>query len=255
MTTTQTTSSTFRRSFVDPALFMSVHKQISRADGSTIELAFTERSDGDFHIDADPDALAERRKLVMAGPWAVVRQVHGADVADAALFDEIGFDPTNAPHADAIVTSEADQPIAVQGADCAPLAFITSSGPIAVAHAGWRGLAAGVIESVTETLAERGAVVEEVLVGPVIGTACYEFGSADLDDVAAQLGPHVRGVSATGTPALDMRAAIESACNKAGIDSVSFVSACTSCGDSGFSHRARGETERHALVARIASSA
>lgn len=230
---------------------MSVHKEIVRSDGSIIELAFTERSDGDFHIDAAAGPLQDRREQVMAGTWAVVRQVHGAHVVNATEFADIGYDPKDAPAADALITNVAEQPIAVQGADCAPLAFITSRGPIAVAHAGWRGLAAGVIQSVTDTLAANGAEVDEVLVGPVIGTACYEFGSDDLDEVAAQLGAHVRGLSSEGTPALDMRAAIVSACEAAGIERVSFVSPCTSCGDSGFSHRARGETERHALVAQI----
>ncbi len=105
-----------------------------------MEIAITERSDGDFHIDA-PD-LVSRRASVMAGEWSVVRQVHGSTVVTAS--------PTETPEADALLTAELNRPIGVQGADCAPVAFVTDSGPIAVAHVGWRGLEAGVIDTAIE---------------------------------------------------------------------------------------------------------
>ncbi len=228
---------------------MSSNRRITRSDGSTIELAFTERSDGDFHIDAEPEGLAARRREVMDGTWAVVRQVHGARVLDAA---DIAGSAADAPEADGVVTEVPGQPIAVQGADCAPLAFITDVGPIAVAHAGWRGLEAGIVDSVVGALAERGGTVTKIVVGPVIGPECYEFGSDDLDTVADALGETVRGVTSSGTPALNMRAAITAACIGAGVDDVEFARGCTACGDDGYSHRARQEPQRHALVARIA---
>lgn len=227
---------------------MSCSHRITRSDGSTIELAFTERSDGDFHIDAEPEGLAARRREVMDGTWAVVRQVHGARVVDAS---DISGPAAAAPEADGVVTEVPGQPIAVQGADCAPLAFITNAGPIAVAHAGWRGLEAGIVDAVVGELAERGAVVTQLVVGPVIGPECYEFGAVDLDAVAESLGETVRSVTSSGTAALDMRAAIISASRAAGVDEVEFARNCTACGDGGYSHRARQDPQRHALVARI----
>ena len=83
-----------------------------REDGTVVEVAITERADGDFHIDS-PD-VADRRARVMPGDWSVVRQVHGAVIVAA--------DPAHAPEADAVYTAEPDRPIAVQGADCAPVA-------------------------------------------------------------------------------------------------------------------------------------
>ncbi len=227
---------------------MSIHHEVRRPDGSVIEFAFTERSDGDFHIDAEATSLRERRASVMPGQWAVVRQVHGARVVDASV---VSGDPVHAPEADAVMTSQPGQPIAVQGADCAPLMFVTDTGPIAVAHAGWRGLEAGVVQTVLGALGEQGATVSRIVVGPVINQECYEFGADDLDLVAKTLGDEVRGTTAEGTAALDMRGAIAAACASAGVDDVVFARPCTGCGDGGFSHRARQEPERHALVARI----
>ncbi len=228
---------------------MSAQHHFIRADGSIVDVAITDRADGDFHIDAPPEALADRRRAVLGpNPWTVVRQVHGAAVASA---DRVSCDPAEAPEADALVASGVGVPIAVQGADCAPIAFITNHGPIAVAHAGWRGLAAGVVSAVTDDLHARGATVERAVVGPVIGPECYEFGREDLDHVASLLGDDVRSITATGDPALDMRAAITSSFAAVGVDDVQFLGACTACGDSGFSHRARQEPQRHALVAQI----
>ena len=183
----------------------------------------------------------------MAGPWATVRQVHSNGVVDAAdcIAGEVLLE------ADGIVTAEANQPISVQGADCAPIAFITNRGPIGVAHAGWRGLAAGIIQSVADRLAAENARVEKAIIGPLICTSCYEFGSEDLDHVAAQLGDVVRGTTSEGTPALDMAAGIVAAFDAVEVHEVLFAGGCSSCGGVGFSHRARKEQERHCIVAQI----
>ena len=215
-----------------------------RSDGNMVEVAITTRANGDFHIDAPPMELGERRNEIMAGPWAVVRQVHGAAVVEA--------DPTTTPEADGIFTDEVGQVIAVQGADCAPVAFVTDRGPVGVVHAGWRGLAAGVIDVMAANLADRGAKIEQIVVGPTIGVGCYEFGAEDLDAVAARLGDDVRATTGSGTPALNLAAGITGVCDSLGLGPVEFLAGCTSCeAQTFFSHRARQETERHALAMRI----
>lgn len=214
-----------------------------RNDESVVEVCTTDRLDGDFHLRSSEPGLESRRSAIMPGRWAVVQQVHGARVVRA--------DPDVAEEADAVYTATPGQPIAVQGADCAPIAFITDAGPIAVAHAGWRGLAAGVVRETVERLSADGATTCFAIVGPVICPDCYEFGPDDLDVVADALGDEVRAQTPAGTPALDLRAAITTAFASEGIDDVRFVAACTSCGDGGFSHRARQEPQRHALAARI----
>lgn len=226
---------------------MSQTHHFVRSDATIVEVSTTTREDGDFHIGQTSDDLRARRAEVMAGRWAVVHQVHGAVVVDA--------DPDLAPEADALMTAEVGQPIAVQGADCAPIAFITDTGPIAVAHAGWRGLAAGVVERTIERLRTNGAETRMAVVGPVICVECYEFGEDDLAAVAAVLGDDVRGQTSSATPALDLRAAITTAFAAHDVDDVRFVARCTACQYAGFSHRARKEPQRHALVARITSAA
>ena len=240
-----TTSSTCRRSYAEkrPRPEVATSLRRIRRDGTDIELVITDRGDGDFHIDAAPERLESRWAAVMPGRWAVVRQVHGSTVVAA--------DPEQTPEADGIYTAAAEQPIAVQGADCAPIALLTDRGPIGLVHAGWRGLAAGVIENMANTLRSHGAVIEAAIVGPVIGPECYEFGARDLDEVATALGQGVRAQTPQGTPALNMAAGIEMAASRAGIEDLEFIGGCTSCSFDGFSHRARQEKQRHAMVARI----
>ncbi|NNC78851.1 MAG: polyphenol oxidase family protein [Acidimicrobiales bacterium] len=216
---------------------MSQRLVLERTDGRHVDITITDRDDGDFHID-NPSTL-DRRAQLTAEPWVVVRQIHSARVVDAAP----GAEPVEA---DAILTHTSDLPIAVQGADCAPIALSTLDGPIAVAHVGWRGLVGGVIE---ETIDQLGEIPNTAIVGPTICPACYEFSAQDLDLVAAKYGDDVRGTTSTGTPALDMTAGIRRVLVDAGVADIRFAAGCTACGAAGFSHRQRKDVERHALVA------
>ena len=213
-----------------------------REDGTVVEVAITERADGDFHIDS-PD-VADRRARVMPGDWSVVRQVHGAVIVAA--------DPAHAPEADAVYTAEPDRPIAVQGADCAPVALFGPEGPIAVAHVGWRGLEAGVLDAAVDKLRAAGAAPTTALVGPLIGPECYEFGAEDLERLTTTIGSEVRSTTTTGTPALDVGAGIRRVlASRHGLDDVHMLGECTACAGGGWSHRARREPQRHAMAARI----
>lgn len=103
-----------------------------------------------------------------------LHQVHGAEVLriDAAVTSA----PSGEPSADAAVTSVARLPLAILTADCLPVLFCTvDGGRIGAAHAGWRGLSAGVLEN---TLRALDSAPSEVMawIGPAIGTASYEVG-------------------------------------------------------------------------------
>jgi YfiH family protein len=103
-----------------------------------------------------------------------LHQVHGCDVAifkkgDAAL--------TQAPKADIALTDDSALAIAVQTADCLPLLIVDRrTGTVAAAHAGWRGVAAGVP---AQAVVRMGGRIEDLLVavGPAIGACCYEVGA------------------------------------------------------------------------------
>jgi YfiH family protein len=121
----------------------------------------------------DPAAVeANRRRLRAALPgepkW--LRQVHGAEVADADALTEI-------PEADAAVARAAGTVCAVLVADCIPVLLTDRAGStVAVAHAGWRGLARGVLERTVERMAQPPRTLLAYL-GPGIGPGAFEVGA------------------------------------------------------------------------------
>lgn len=143
--------------------------------------------------------------------------------------------------ADAAITRVPNAKLAVRTADCVPI-VLEGDGVIGVVHAGWRGLAAGVVSA---TVAAMGGA-HRATVGPHIRAGCYEFGADDLDTVAAALGDSVRGTTTWGKPALDLTAAVRVAL--ADIDVVD-AGACTACTDLYYSWRARKDTARFATIA------
>lgn len=124
------------------------------------------------HVEDDLQAVTHNRQCLSAridcSP-AWLRQVHGVVVADA--------DPAVVAEADASWTAKTGVACAVLTADCLPVLFCDRAGSrVAAAHAGWRGLAAGVLEA---TLAVLAVPASEVLVwlGPAIGPQAFEVGS------------------------------------------------------------------------------
>lgn len=179
-------------------------------------------------------------------PWTWLRQVHGDRVVTVfAAGDGAGQE------ADAAVTTATGAVLAVHTADCAPVALVADRGAVAVAHAGWRGLANGVITAAVDRLRALVGGSVWAAVGPLIGPECYAFGSADLERVADRLGEGVVGRTAAGGPALDLPAGVRGALLAAGVDEITFVGGCTACGPDAFSHRARADEGRQAVLAWI----
>jgi YfiH family protein len=126
----------------------------------------------------DPAALAVNHRrlnafLPTAPTW--LDQVHGAAVA-------VLGSPPNAmrPVADAAVTRETGVVCAVLTADCLPVLFADRHGNVVgIAHAGWRGLAGGVLEMAVAALGNLGASANDLLawLGPAIGPAAFEVGA------------------------------------------------------------------------------
>ncbi len=192
--------------------------------------------------------------LAASADTAWARQVHGARVVEAR-------GPGCAGEADALVTTVPGLRIAVRAADCGPLVLSSAAEPggpgaVGVAPVGWRGARRGVVAAAADAL-RRLSGTDEVLgwLGPCIGPCCYEFGADDLDDLADALGDGVRATTTAGAPALDLPAAVASSAVGAGVRLVGSDGRCTACSSdrSGrpafFSHRARGEIERHGVLA------
>lgn len=156
-----------------------------------------------LHCGDDADAVRENRarlqSLLPAAP-AWTAQVHGIAVADAA---------TVAPGApvqvaDAAVSDRQRVVCAVMTADCLPVLFADLDGTVvAGAHAGWRGLAAGVLGETVAAMRARGAGEITAWLGPAIGPQAFEVGAdvlerfvagargtAEIDQVRAAFSPY-----------------------------------------------------------------
>jgi YfiH family protein len=121
-------------------------------------------------------------------PAIGLRQVHGADVAfiDAQSLLSMRNAP---PIADAAVTRLPNVVCAVATADCLPVLFADRRGQaVGAAHAGWRGLAAGVLERTVESLARLGSNAGDLVVwlGPAIGPRVFEVGVDVYDAFCAE---------------------------------------------------------------------
>lgn len=123
------------------------------------------------HVGDDPQAVAANRALLRARLPAEPRwmdQVHGTDVLDA--------DHDRCGSADASIARRPGSVCAVLTADCLPVLFCDRQGTVvAAAHAGWRGLAAGVLTQVVERMACAPADILAWL-GPAIGPDAFEVG-------------------------------------------------------------------------------
>lgn len=183
-----------------------------------------------------------------------VRQVHGRTVivvpaGDGPAPDGAGRPtPVSEGEADALVSEGPAAALAVLTADCASIALGSPEGVFGAVHAGWRGLVEGVVEHAVEVMRERGATEVVGALGPCIHPGCYEFSESDLDRVAARLGDGVRVRTDAGAAALDLPAAVAAALRRAGADQRATPPLCTGCAGGYFSHRARGDGGRQALV-------
>ncbi|BDI06492.1 peptidoglycan editing factor PgeF [Sphaerotilus microaerophilus] len=133
-------------------------------------------------IGDDEAAVAHNRRHLHATlgvPSVRVDQVHGGVVHRIA---RLSVDPgAPLPVADAIATATVGLACEIQVADCLPVLFADRSGrAVAAAHAGWRGLAAGVLEATLEAVCELAGQPPEAIeawLGPCIGPAQFEVGA------------------------------------------------------------------------------
>jgi purine-nucleoside/S-methyl-5'-thioadenosine phosphorylase / adenosine deaminase len=202
-----------------------------------------------------PERVATNRELVArevgvpARRFAHARQVHGAAVVrvvdpPVGVWSEPGRRPVVA--ADGQATALDDVVTAVLVADCVPVALI-AHGAVGVLHAGWRGLAAGVVAEGVAALRELGAAGPiAAAIGPGVGPCCYEVGE-EVPDAFAALSERARHGSR-----LDLKLIAALELRAAGARDVHDVGLCTMCEDPSlfFSHRRdRGITGRQAGLA------
>lgn len=135
--------------------------------GAAGRVVFTDAGDGDVRSDtAARRALSHRAGI--ASEWATVSQVHGSDVVRVSA-------PGQAGEADGLWTTEPKLPLAIFTADCLAVA-LQAPGATGIAHAGWRGAAAGVVPALRAAMASGGHQPERAFIGPGIGPCCFEVG-------------------------------------------------------------------------------
>lgn len=176
----------------------------------------------------DPEAVAANRARVRAAlpsepVW--LRQIHGTTLVEAALQPAL-------PAADASATAAPGVVCAIQVADCLPVLFTDRAGTrVAAAHAGWRGLAGGVLAVAVATFTGRGIAAGDVLayIGPGIGPRAFEVGREVYDAYTVRDPGAVSAFVGTGPDKwhADLHALARRALAALGVTAVYGAPACT----------------------------
>jgi hypothetical protein len=204
------------------------------------------------HVGDDPaNVLANRRRLrrhLPAEPcW--LEQVHGTRVVDAGTVRE-------ATQADACIARSPAQVCAVMIADCLPVLLCDRTGTtVAAAHAGWRGLSAGVLERTVAAM-DRASAQLLAYLGPAIGPQAFEV-QADVLDAFTREDPRAQqcfrarpvAVDAPRKWLADLYGLARQRLARAGVEAVYGGSTCSFSEPARFfSHRRDGRTGRQAAL-------
>jgi polyphenol oxidase len=191
----------------------------------------------------DPARVDENRRRACAelgldaGRLVVNRQTHSVDIHQAPV------SPLETP-GDGLWTDEPDLPLLALAADCLPIAIARLDGSrrLVVLHAGWRGLADGIVANGVDAL---GAGRIAAVVGPAIGPCCYEVGT----EVSDRFDPDL-----TRGGKLDLWEAAERMLREAHVADVERVDLCTRCHpELFFSHRRDGKPRgTHGVIGALA---
>lgn len=208
------------------------------------EALFTTRAQGNLSTlrGEQPESGAARRELLcnqLGLRWLCAsRQVHGTVVHRVRSESGRGGQALTLD-ADGHATSMRGIGVMVLAADCLPVA-IGAPGAVAMVHAGWRGLASGVLEEGVRTLrelidadpAENKPLQITAVIGPSAGSCCYEVG----EDVHAEFdNRHREGRK------IDLSAIAQERMTAAGVTRVHKIERCTICDPEFFSYRREGQ--------------
>ncbi|MCX8007707.1 MAG: polyphenol oxidase family protein [Coriobacteriia bacterium] len=239
-----------------------------------IVVAFSERTGGvseppyasldlAVHTGDIPEAVDENRTRLLEvlgiadrrAALTCAEQVHGTVAvtvgsAEAGAGARATGDRGPIAGADALVTAEVGVPLMLLFADCVPVVLVAQeSRAVAVVHAGWRGLAAGVVRAGLEQLRALSAPGEPIFayIGAHIGRCCYSVGP----EVVSQFG-HKFVTIRRALAMLDMQAAVTEELESSGVpkERQCHLGICTAHNTERFySYRAEGRTGRHAALA------
>ena len=199
------------------------------------------------HCGDDPGHVKQNReslRTLLPGQPRWLSQVHGKSVV---TWNEGG---DSEPVADAIISDQTGQVCAVLTADCLPVLFCNRAGTkVAAAHAGWRGLGAGVLEATVSAMAcDPGELM--AWLGPAIGPRAFEVGEEVYDSFVNSNAENANAFKRFGDRWLaDLYQLARQALSRVGVVQVSGGQYCTySDADKFFSYRRDGVTGRMASV-------
>jgi len=232
-------------------------------------VAFTERAGGSssgpyaslnlgLRVDDDYSVVLRNRRRACeslgVASFAMGQQIHGARHARVGAGDAgAGFDDPGAAirGVDALITESLDVPIAILTADCVPVSLVDRSArQLAVIHAGWRGIAAGVVANTVAQFDRPGRL--RAMIGPAICIDHYQVGEDVARAVIEGAAGPVPSFLKDGRMFLDVRGAVAAALRSSGVRDVEQADGCTAGEpDRFFSYRRDGVTGRQALIGAI----
>lgn len=209
------------------------------------------------HVGDDPEAVQSNRLSladVLPEQPVWLNQVHGINVLQA---DDVRSDPAPVT-ADAAITARSRQVLAILTADCLPVVLVDRQNDVlGVAHAGWRGLAAGVLARTVEAMASRtnGQQTIRAWIGPCIGPDAFQIGPEVREAFLAidlKLGRFFRrDITQPGKWLADLPGIARSQLLQLGACDVHWCGLCTVNDPESrfFSYRREGQTGRIATLA------
>ena len=196
----------------------------------------------------DPERADENRRIAC--------EAIGADLEKLALNYQVhssrvlrAVPAMRGEHADGLWTDQPGLPILAMSADCLPIVLVRT-GPakpaVAVLHAGWKGLLAGIVAAGAHAL---GPGTLRAVIGPAIGPCCYEVGEEVATPFRERFGDDV-----VRERRLDLWTSAERGLRAAGVEQVDRFDRCTACEpETFFSHRRdAGNTGRQGVIAYVA---
>ncbi len=188
-------------------------------------------------VAANRRLLVEQLQLGKEPCW--LDQVHGNTVVEESVQLQ--------PKADGVFTRQAGHPIAIMVADCVPILMCDTKGTcIGAVHAGWKGLAAGVIKSLVNRMGDHSELM--AWLGPAIGPCHYEVGSEVMDCFGVGSGLSVKKVQKSSWR-MDMWETARQQLKQLNVREVYGGGICTYChGRHFYSYRRDGVTGRNAAI-------
>ena len=220
---------------------------------SDFRFYFTERADGDARVASRLRAtLSGARHSDVVLPILRLSQIHSREIVvvqDAVSHPAPIGDFGNIGQGDAIVSSSNTVAAAIFVADCAPIGiYDRASDLVAVVHAGWRGVASGVVANAIAKMRDLGAKDLTALLGPHARSCCYEFSPHDIEKVSSSVGCDLAARTRAGDPSLDLERGIVFQLEELGVGLEHLSQECTICDPRYFSYRGGDINARGALV-------